>query len=68
MALRVVAVVVAIVGLYLNTWHNMVPGDHFRTFGPGFGANHVIHSIVGLILLATAAWLWIRSTRATTGV
>ena len=66
MALRLVAAVLGIVGLYLNTWHNNVPFSHFEVFGREFGSNHVMHSIVGLILLAAAAWLWMRSTRAMT--
>ena len=62
--LKVVAIIVGVVGLYLNIWHNMVPGNHFQVFGPGFGAQHVLHAAVGLILLGVAAWLWIRADRA----
>ena len=63
MAQRVVAVVIGLVGLYLNIWHSSpLPGNHFAVFGPGFGAQHWLHSIIGLALLIVAAWLWIRTT------
>ena len=71
MAQRVVAVVLGIVGLYLNIWHgNPLPFNHRLMFGPDFGTMHWIHSIIGLVLLGLAAWLWFRASRtmmATTG-
>ncbi|CAN5175053.1 hypothetical protein BH18CHL2_BH18CHL2_00950 [soil metagenome] len=62
--LRVIAGIVGIVGLYLKLWHNNVPGSHFAVFGQGFGTQHVLHSVVGLVLLGVATWVWIRSSRA----
>ena len=70
MAQRVVAVIVGIIGLYLDIWHsNPLPFNHRVVFGPDFGTQHWLHSIIGLALLILAAWLWFRAPRAvmTTG-
>ncbi len=61
--MKIVAVVLGIVGLYFNLWHNNVPFNHFQVFGQGFGTQHVLHSVVGLILVGAAAWLWYRAER-----
>jgi hypothetical protein len=67
-AQKIVAVVVGVVGLYLNIWHsNPLPFNHFQVFGGGqggFGSQHYIHSIIGLALIAVAVWLWTRAARA----
>lgn len=64
MAQRVAAVVIGIIGLYLNIWHgNPLPFNHRAVFGPEYGNMHYIHSIVGLVLLIAAAWLWFQSRR-----
>ncbi|MDE3112836.1 MAG: hypothetical protein KGN00_03070 [Chloroflexota bacterium] len=65
MAQRVVAAVFAVVGLYLDLWHSApLPFNHFQVFGRGFGAQHSVHSAIGLILIVAAYWLWTRA-RAT---
>jgi hypothetical protein len=50
-AQKIVAVVVGVVGLYLNIWHsNPLPFNHFQVFGcgqGGFGSQHYIHSLQG---------------------
>lgn len=62
MALRVVAIVFAIVGLYFDLWHSPpLPFNHFQVFGRGFGAQHSIHAFIGLILIVAAYWLWMRA-------
>ncbi len=61
MAQRVVAVVLGIVGLYLDLWHGPLPFDHYSVFGRGFGEQHSLHSFIGLVLIAAAVWLWMRA-------
>ena len=61
MVLKVVAIVVGVVGLYLDLWHSGVPGNHFALFGQPFGPQHTAHAVIGLILLIVAAWLWMRA-------
>jgi uncharacterized membrane protein len=60
--MKVVAVIVGIVGLYFDLWHSGVPYSHFAVFGQGFGSQHTIHAVIGLILLIVAAWLWMRAS------
>ena len=71
MVQKVVAIVIGVVGLWLNTWHGgALPFNHFAVFGggrDGFGAQHYIHSIIGLVLIALALWLWMRAKAATAG-
>lgn len=70
MTLRVVAVVLAIIGLYLALWHGgfrqgqteLLPLTHFAV---GLGSNHTVHSIVGLVFLGAAAWLWFKKAQTT---
>jgi len=62
MILRAAAIVVGIVGLYLDVWHsNVLPFSHNAV---GLGNNHSIHAVVGLVLLILAAWLWVRAGKA----
>lgn len=61
MVLKVVAIIVGLVGLYLDLWHSDFPGNHFQAFGRPFGAQHTAHAVIGLILLIVAAWLWMRA-------
>ncbi len=62
MAQRIVAVVLGIVGLYLNIWHTSpLPFDHYSVFGRGFGEQHSLHAFIGLVLIAAAVWLWLRA-------
>jgi len=67
MAQKAVAVVVGVVGLYLDIWHSSpLPYNHFVVFGggrDGFGSQHWLHSIIGLVLIALAIWLWMRASR-----
>ena len=69
MAQRIVAVVVGVVGLWLNLWHSSpLPFNHFAVFGggrDGFGSMHSLHSLIGLVLIAAAVWLWMRATQRT---
>ena len=64
MVTRAIAVVLGIVGLYLNIWHTTgqggipVPLTHGAI---GLGSNHIVHAIVGLVLLGAAIWLWYRA-------
>jgi hypothetical protein len=68
MLMRGIAVVLGVVGLYLNIWHgqsqpggaNLLPYAHSAM---GLGTNHTLHSVVGLIPLGAAAWLWIRAPK-----
>jgi uncharacterized membrane protein len=66
---KIVAVVVGVVGLWLNTWHSAsLPFNHFAVFGggrDGFGAQHSLHSLIGLVLIVLAVWLWLRARKAT---
>ena len=65
MVQRIVAVVVGVVGLYLTIWHtNPLPFNHFQVFGRDFGSQHSIHSVIGLVLLAVALWLWMKAKQA----
>lgn len=68
MAQKVIAAIIGVVGLWLNTWHGAaLPFNHFAVFGggrDGFGAQHYMHSIIGLVLIALAVWLWMRASRA----
>ncbi len=64
--MKVVAVVVGVVGLYLDIWHSGVPGNHFQVFGQPFGPQHTAHAVIGLILLIVAAWLWMRAGKMAT--
>ena len=65
MARRIVAIVLAIVGLYLDLWHSPpLPFNHYQVFGRGFGTQHTVHSVIGLVLIVAAYWLWTRA-RAT---
>ncbi|HVR88406.1 MAG TPA: hypothetical protein VHG53_02545 [Candidatus Limnocylindria bacterium] len=64
--MKVVAVVVGVVGLYLDLWHSQVPGNHFQAFGQPFGPQHTAHAVIGLILLIVAAWLWMRAGKMAT--
>lgn len=57
MAMRALIVVIAIVGLYLATWHNNVPFAHNQV---GLGTTHVIHAIIGVGFLGVAEWLRLR--------
>ena len=67
MAQKVVAVVIGVVGLWLNIWHGAsLPLNHFSVFGggrDGFGAQHSLHSVIGLVLIALAVWLWMRTSK-----
>ena len=67
MAQIAIAVVIGVVGFWLNTWHNNpLPFNHFAVFGggrDGFGNMHYLHSMIGLVLIALAVWLWMRATR-----
>ena len=66
MAQRITAVVLGIVGLYLDLWHSApLPFNHFQVFGRDFGSQHSIHSIIGLVLIVAAAWLWMQARKAT---
>jgi len=40
--------------------------NHFQVFGRDFGSQHYIHSIIGLVLLAMALWLWTKAREART--
>lgn len=65
MARRIVAVLIGLVGLYLDLWHSApLPFNHFQVFGRGFGSQHSIHSAIGLILIVAAYWLWTRASAA----
>jgi hypothetical protein len=33
-------------------------------FGRDFGSQHSIHSVIGLVLLAVALWLWMKAKQA----
>ena len=67
MTLKVVAIVLFVVGLYLNTWHSApLPFNHFAAFGRELGSNHAVHSFIGLVLMSAAAWLWMRAKRPRT--
>ena len=67
MAQRIVAVIVGLPGLWLNTWHSApLPFNHFAVFGggrDGFGSMHSLHSFIGLAIIAAAIWLWFRASR-----
>jgi hypothetical protein len=68
MLMRVIAIVLGVVGLYLNIWHgqalgggaNLLPFSHNAI---GLGTNHTLHSVVGLILIGAAVWLWVRAPK-----
>ena len=68
MLMRGIAVVLFVVGLYLNIWHgqalgggaNLLPYTHNAI---GLGTNHTLHSVVGLIPMGAAAFLWIRAPK-----
>ena len=64
MAVRAVAVIILVVGLYLNLWHsNPLPFNHFQVFGRDFGSQHWIHSMIGLAFIITAVWLWVQANK-----
>ena len=67
MAQRIVAVVVGLGGLWLNAWHSApLPFNHFVVFGggrDGFGSMHWLHSLIGLVIISVAVWLWMRASR-----
>ena len=68
MAQKGAAVIVGLVGLWLNIWHSPpLPFNHFQVFGggrDGFGNMHYLHSIIGLVLIALAVWLWMRAAKS----
>jgi hypothetical protein len=68
MLMRAIAIVLGVVGLYLNIWHgqalgggaNLLPFSHNAI---GLGTNHTLHSVVGLIPMGAAVWLWVRAPK-----
>ena len=60
MGWRILVVALAAVGLYFALWHSGVPLNHFEVFGRGFGGQHTAHSVLGLVLLGAALWLYMR--------
>jgi len=64
MLMRGIAVVLGIVGVYLNVWHTLgqgAPTLPFNHNAVGLGSNHLIHAVVGLVLISAAVWLWFRA-------
>ena len=59
-AWRILIVLLAVVGLYFAVWHSGLPFNHFEVFGRGFGVQHSAHSVIGLVLLGAALWLYRR--------
>jgi hypothetical protein len=72
MLMRAIAIVLGVVGLYLNIWHgqalgggaNLLPFSHNAI---GLGTNHTLHSVVGLIPMGAAVWLWVRAPKMRSG-
>ena len=57
----VLLLVLVIVGLYFLIWHkDPLPGNHEAV---GLGEIHVLHDVIGIVLLGTAGFLWYRGRR-----
>lgn len=57
-------IILVIAGLYLVIWHGPpLPGNHEAV---GLGEFHVAHTVVGVILLAAAGYLWYSGRRKAT--
>lgn len=68
MLIRGLAVALGIVGLYLNLWHGQALGGGANLLlythnAIGLGTNHTLHSVVGLVPLGAAVWLWFRAPK-----
>lgn len=60
--MRWLIIVLAIAGLYLLIVHSPpLPLNHEDI---GLGKTHIAHSVIGLVLLAGAVFLWWRGRRA----
>lgn len=55
--------VVVIVGLYFLVFHmDPLPGNHEAI---GLGKTHIVHDVIGIVLLVTAGYIWYSSRKAT---
>ena len=64
--LALIAVLI-IVGLYLLTFHKDLPLNH-EAVGLGKGDAHIVHDIIGIILIAGAVVVWRKSRTITAPV
>jgi len=43
-------------GIYLLVWHAPpLPGNHEAI---GLGMNHIVHSVIGIVLIIAGVWIW----------
>lgn len=62
LAMKVLAIVLAVAGLYLAVFHGgFMPLNHQSV---GLGNNHTIHGAIGVVLLSAGAWLWFKPAMA----
>ena len=60
--MRALAVILAVAGLYLLVAHtDPVPFNHVAV---GIGTQHVVHAVIGAVLLVAALFVWRRGARA----
>jgi hypothetical protein len=64
--LALIAVLI-IVGLYFLIFHMDLPLNH-ESVGLGKGDTHIVHDIIGIILIAGAVVVWRKSRTVTTPV
>jgi len=59
---RVLLVVLVIAGLYFLIFHrDPLPLNHESV---GLGSLHIVHDVIGIVLIGIAGFLWWRSRRA----
>lgn len=58
-------VVLAVAGLYFLIWHRDLPLNHEAI---GLGMFHLLHDVIGVVLLGLAALVWWRSRRSAKAV
>jgi len=57
--------VLVIVGLYFLVFHmDPLPGNH-EAIGLGKGLTHIVHDVIGIVLLVAAGYIWYSSRKAT---
>ena len=57
--------VLVIVGLYFLVFHmDPLPGNH-EAIGLGKGLTHIVHVVIGIVLLVAAGYIWYSSRKAT---
>lgn len=60
-----IVAVFLVIGLYFLIWHmDPLPGNHEAV---GLGKNHLVHGLIGIVLLGAAGFIWYTARKAAAG-